>query len=60
MLNYYLIKFYNKPSIVVEAPDQNSAIGPYIGKFSKCDEISVTHKRILVDMCGVDFVEWRS
>ena len=60
MLNYYLIKFYNKPSIVVEAPDQNSAISPYIGQFSKCDEISVAYKRFLVDVCGVDFVEWRS
>ena len=60
MPTYYLIKFYNKPSLVVEAPDQNSAIGPYIGRFSKCEEISVTHKRILVDWCGVNFVEWKS
>ena len=60
MLNYYLIKFYNRPSIVVEAPDQSSAIGSYIGQFSKCEEISGTLKMILVDTCGVEFVEWKS
>ena len=54
----YLIKFYNKPSIVVEAPDQNSAIGPYIGKFSKCEEISGALKMILVEACGIELVKW--
>ena len=54
----YLIKFYNQPSIVVEAPDQNAAIGPYVGRFSKCEEISGALKMILVEACGIGLVKW--
>lgn len=56
----YLIKFYNQPSIVVEAPDQNAAIGPYVGRFSKCEEISGALKMILVEACGIGLVKWQS
>lgn len=54
----FLIKFYNQPSIVVEAPNWSSAIGPYIGRFSKCEEISGALKMILVEACGIGLVKW--
>ena len=54
----YLITFHNQPSIVVEAPNSSSAMGLCTGKISTYEEISGSHKTILVDKFGLKFVKW--
>ena len=54
----YLIHFHMHPSIVMEAPDAESAKRVCCSKVCHCEEISDSRKKILVDMFGLKFVKW--
>ena len=54
----YLITFHNQPSIVLEAPDAESAKRICCSKVLDCEEISGSRKTVLVDMFGLKFVKW--
>ena len=54
----YLIHFHTWPSIVMEAPDAESAKRVCCSKVCHCEEISDDRKTILVDKFGLKFVKW--
>ena len=54
----YLITFHRHPSIVMEAPDAESAKRVCCSKVFKCEEISDDRKEFLVNQFGLTFVKW--